>query len=158
MKNTLRVNHVDRTIVMDRTFARYAMDTRSDEYAHLQRVRLDYPNYTVVQRQINRNPEKKTYCGLTYKYMEDYINTHGTKEEREANLKEFQEKILISKCHGKAFRYPVIKQWFLDKYPDIRDFGMPEEDQTEKTGAAPADNIVSIDAVQDSEEALEKGA
>ena len=47
---------------------------------------------------------------------------------------------------------------FTISYPDIRDFGMPEEDQTEKTGAAPADNIVSIDAVQDSEEALEKGA
>lgn len=35
---------------------------------------------------------------------------------------------------------------------------MPEEDQTEKTESASADNIVSIDAVQDSEEALEKGA
>lgn len=74
------------------------------------RSHKQYPNYTVVQRQINRNPEKKTYCGLTYKYMEDYINTHGTKEERKANLEEFKEKTLISKCHGKAFRYPVIKQ------------------------------------------------
>ena len=114
------------------------------------------PVFAVRGRRLNRLTMEAWLPN--YKYMEDYITTHGTKEEREANLKEFQEKILISKCHGKAFRYPVIKQWFLDKYPDIRDFGMPEEDQTEKTGAASADNIVSIDAVQDSEEALEKGA
>ena len=43
MKNTLRLNHDTRTIVMDRTFARYAADTMSLEYAHLQQVRQDYP-------------------------------------------------------------------------------------------------------------------
>lgn len=42
MKNVLKVNHVDRTIVMDRTFAKYAENTMSPEYAHLQQVRLHY--------------------------------------------------------------------------------------------------------------------
>lgn len=60
MKNTLTLNHEKRTIIMDRTFAKYAENTMSDEYAHLQRVRKDYPNYTVIQRQIKRNPNKKT--------------------------------------------------------------------------------------------------
>lgn len=90
---------------MDKTFAKFALDTRTDEYKHLQEVRKDYPNYTVVRREINRNTNKKTYHGLTYKYMEDYIKSHGTKEESKANLDEFNEKVLISKCHGKAFRY-----------------------------------------------------
>ena len=104
MKNTLRVNHADRTIIMDRTFAKYAENTMSAEYAHLQQVRRDYPDYTVMQRQIKRNPNKKTYNGLTYEWMEDYILTHGKKEERKDNYAEFNQMILISKCHGKAHR------------------------------------------------------
>ena len=52
MTNTLKLNHENRTIVMDRTFAKYAEDTRSKEYAHLQQVRRDYPTYQVIQRHI----------------------------------------------------------------------------------------------------------
>ena len=58
MKNTLTVNHFNRTIVMDRTFARYAANTMTEEYAHLQRVRQDYPTYQVVQRHIKTNQDK----------------------------------------------------------------------------------------------------
>lgn len=123
MKNTLRVNHADRTIIMDRTFAKYAENTMSSEYAHLQQVRRDYPNYTVMQRQIKRNSSKKTYNGLTYEFMENYILTQGKKEERKTNYAEFNQMVLISKCHGKAYRYPVIKSWFLEKYPEIAEFG-----------------------------------
>jgi len=157
MKNTLKVNHKDRTIVMDRTFAKFALDTRTSEYKHLQRVRKDYPEYVVTQKQINRNNDKKTYDGLTYKYMEDYIKTHGTKEERKTNLDEFNEKVLISKCHGKAYRYPVIKKWFLDKYPDIRDFGLPKEEASEEKEAS--SNIVELDTAQETDvKELPKGA
>ena len=31
---------------------------------------------------------------------------------------------LISECHSKCHRYPVIKKWFLGKYPEIAAFGM----------------------------------
>ena len=40
MKNTLRLNHAERTIVMDKTFAKFAANTMSPEYAHLQQERL----------------------------------------------------------------------------------------------------------------------
>ena len=134
MKNTLTLNHEKRTIIMDRTFAKYAENTMSDEYAHLQRVRKDYPNYTVIQRQIKRNPNKKTYNGLTYEYMEDYIMTHGSVETIKKNLNEFHEMRLISECHGQAFRYPVIKSWFLDKYPEITKFGTVDEAKVIEVG------------------------
>lgn len=127
MTNTLKINHANRTIIMDRTFAKFAADTRSDEYKHLQEVRRDYPGYMVMQRQIKRNSAKKTYRGLTYGYMEDYILTHGTEETRLANHKEYCEMRLISECHGKAFRYPVIKSWFLAHYPEVANFGLTED-------------------------------
>ena len=36
MKNVLKLNHTNCTIVMDRTFAKRSENTRSEEYAHLQ--------------------------------------------------------------------------------------------------------------------------
>ena len=138
MINKLTVNHANRTIVMDRTFAKFAADTSSVEYARLQQVRRDYPNYQVVQRHIRQNAAKKTYKGLTYDFMEDYILSHGPQETRMANLKELNEMRLIAECHGRAFRYPVIKSWFLEKFPEIVNFGntiteIAEEASTDET-------------------------
>ena len=130
MVNTLKINYTNHTIVMDRTFAKLAQDTRSEEYAHLQAVRQDYPNYQVVLRTIRKNPSKKVYRGLTYEYMEEYMMTHGTEEERRANLRRYSELREIAACHGKAYRYPVIKSWFLDKYPEIVQFGIEEDAAT----------------------------
>ncbi len=127
MKNTLTVNHANHTIVMDRTFAKRAVDTRSEEYTHLQAVRRDYPNYQVVQRHIRTNSNKNTYRGLTYEYMESYIMTHGTEETKLTNFKTYQEMRIIAECQGNAFRYPVIKSWFLGKYPEIVRFGIGED-------------------------------
>lgn len=124
MKNTLRLNHDTRTIVMDKTFAKFAENTMSEEYAHLQRVRMDYPTYTVERRCITRNAAKECYRGLTYTYMKDYILSHGTEED----LHTYEEMKLISKCHSKAFRYPTIKAWFLDRFPEIKAFGVKEDD------------------------------
>ena len=51
MKNTLRLNHAERTIVMDKTFAKFAAKAAifgSDEYKMLQEARRDYPGYKVT--------------------------------------------------------------------------------------------------------------
>ena len=135
MKNTLRLNHTNRTIVMDRTFAKFAANTMSQEYAHLQRVRMDYPTYTVELRHIKKAPAKECYRGLTYTYMKDYIIARGTKED----LETYNEMKLISECHSKAFRYPTIKAWFLERFPEIKQFGVRED--TEPQGGNTADDI-----------------
>ena len=135
MKNTLRLNHAERTIVMDKTFAKFAVNTMSPEYAHLQQVRQDYPLYTVVQRHIRKNTKQEHYHGLTYRYMEDYIAFHGSAENRRI----YDEKKLISECHSKSFRYPVIKSWFLERFPEIKTFGVPVEEEAETSVEAPAE-------------------
>ena len=125
MKNTLRLNHAERTIVMDKTFAKFAATTMSPEYAHLQQVRQDYPLYTVVQRHIRKNTKQEHYHGLTYRYMEDYIDSHGTAEDRHT----YDEMRLISECHSKAHRYPVIKNWFLERFWESKTFGVQQYDE-----------------------------
>lgn len=123
MKNTLKIDFSKKQIIMDRTFAQKVTDTNSTEYEHLQRVRNDYPKFNVIARKIKTNPHKKTYTGLTYAYMEYYILTHGTDEEIQNALSEYRELRLRAKCHRQGFGYPVIKHWFLERYPEIEEFG-----------------------------------
>lgn len=123
MKNTLRVNSNARVLVMDRTFAKYATNVRNEEYEILQRARQDYPTYAVVTRRIKRDPNRETYAGLTYQYMENYILTHERADTVDKVMAEYRELRLISECHCKARRYPAIKSWFLKKYPEIEEFG-----------------------------------
>lgn len=126
MKNTLKVDHENRRLIMDKTFAKLSSNVRNEEYDMLQKVRADYPNYTVTVRQIKKNPNKESYKGLTYAYMKNYINfVETTEENRAAALAEFEQLRLISACHSNSKRYPVIKNWFLEKYPEISQFGLP---------------------------------
>lgn len=140
MTNTLKINYTNYTIIMDRTFAKLAQDTRSPEYARLQEVRRDYPDFKVIQRSIRKNTDKKTYAGLTYDYMESYIMSHGTEEKRRANLRKYAEMRNIAECQGKRYRYPVIKSWFLDEYPEIVRFGIEEDASTTVPEAALTDS------------------
>ena len=133
MKNYCRIDHENRQIIMDRTFAKNSENTRSEEYTHLQEVRRDYPTYQVVRRTIKKSANKKTYKGLTYDYMRNYINTcKRPAQDRMEILAEFEELLLISQCQSKSLRYPVIKHWFFEKFPEIENFGvalkMPDED------------------------------
>ena len=124
MKNVLKIDFAKKQIIMDRTFAKNSTDTRSEEYAHLQRVRADYPTFTVTTRSCKKNPEKESYRGLTYAYMEDYIISTESKDTVLEVLDEYNRLRLIAECHSKSRRYPAIKRWFLAKYPEIVEFGL----------------------------------
>ena len=135
MKKTMLFVDFERNLlVMNQAFATKARNVRSEEYKLLQSTRRDYPTYTVVKRRIKRNSQKETYAGLTYEYMRMYIATHESKETVKDVMKHFDELLLISQCHCKARRYPVIKSWFLEKYPEIEGFGKAKkEEETSNT-------------------------
>lgn len=157
-KSRLFVKHADRAIVMNTTFAKMSEDTRSDEYALLQKVKMENPGFSVCRRQIKSNPKKDTYKGLTYEYMRDYIITHTSPEEELAAVAEFDEMILVSKCHGKSLRYPTIKKWFLAKYPEVAKFGTIEnEDKSQKdeqTEEAKSQNVIPMNPVTQAPEQI----
>ena len=135
MKNTLKIDFANKQIIMDRTFAKNSTDTRSEEYAHLQRVRADYPSFTVSTRTCKKNPNKESYKGLTYAYIEDYIISNEGKDTVLEVLDEYNRLRLIAECHSKSRRYAPIKRWFLAKYPEVAEFGllkvpMPKSEKT----------------------------
>jgi len=128
MKNTLKINYEKNQIVMDREFAKKSRIVGSSEYNLLQNARKDYPNYKVVRHTIKKAPHKESYRGLTYKFMEDYISKHSNSLE---NMEEYKELRLKALCH--SIRYPRIKKWFLEKYPNIDKFEISNENIEKKS-------------------------
>ena len=149
MTNFAKIDHANRRIIMDRTFAKNAEIVGSAEYNQLQACRKDYPSYTVVRREIRKNPNQERYGGLTYRYMEDYIMTHESAATVKTVLDEFSEMLLISRGHSKAFRYPTIKRWFLQRYPEFAMFAVKSAEDHE---------IKVFDLHESAAEPLKKGA
>ena len=123
-KSRLSVKYAKSVIEVNTIFAKMMENPRSDEYELLQKIKMENPGFTVSRRQIKSNPKKDTYKGLTYEYMEHYIGTHEPDDQVDEVLAHFEELKLISQCHGKRLRYPTIKKWFLNRYPDVAQFGM----------------------------------
>lgn len=129
MRNTIIRDDVNKQLLMTRTFAKLSKDIRSEEYQLLQAARRDYPNYAVVARTIKRNADKKTYHGLTYTYMEKYIELCGNAEQ----MKKLNDMRLIGECHTRGFSYATIKKWFLETFPEVEQFGRYDVEELENT-------------------------
>ena len=117
MKGTIRIDHLNKNILISAAFAKAAMNIQGEEYKTLVEVRSLHQDYNVIKREIKKNPEKESYRGLTYAYMEHYILTHDKSGEV---MKMYQEMRLRALCH--SIRYAHIKKWFLEIYPEIDDF------------------------------------
>ena len=120
-KFNIKVDHTKKRIILGKAFSKKQSDIDSEEYAKLCEVVQMFPKYRVVVKQIAKNPQKESYKGLTYRYMERYIAVKGTRVDRQ----EYDDMRLLAECHSK--RFPVIKQWFLDKYPEVREYGAKAE-------------------------------
>jgi len=53
---------------------------------------------------------------------------------------------LISQCHSQSKRYPVIKKWFLEKYPEVKKFGVPKEEASAEDETAEVIETVMMPA------------
>ena len=157
MTNILRVDHENKTLVMDKTFEKNSSIFGSRESQMLEEARRAYPTYTVARRQIKKNTHQEHYNGLTYEYMRWYIKTHEEGEALTTIIKEFEELLLISKCHSKGKRYPTIKKWFLELYPEVKTFGMSEEQleafQKAQEEKANAERVIPFSKVEEEKKA-----
>ena len=124
MTSAIRINHFDKEILISKSFEKAAQNPNSREYKELMEVMNTHPTYKLAQRAIKKNPQKQKYPNLTYEYMRDYIILTSTPEEELAAVAEFDNMILKSRCQSQSNRYPVIKRWFLNKSPEIKEFGM----------------------------------
>ena len=96
--------------------------------------RAEAEGYKLLSSGDGKYDEKLTqYRGLNYEYMKWYIGQYETQEKKDSMLKALDELIDISKCHSTGKRYATIRNWFLDNYPAVKEFGMPKADNQDAT-------------------------
>ena len=111
-------------IEMTKKFAKAAAKFGSPEYKQLQEARRDYPNFSVVTVSQKPATKKNAYKGLTYEYMEMYIQKHD--DENKTIMAEYL--MLRGKTDeaeealAESFTYLEMKDWFLKKFPAIASF------------------------------------
>ena len=129
MEKNILIDHEERKILLCRKFAIKAKNTESKEFQQLCSVLQSFPEYKVERRTITKREKKESYKGLTYKYMESYIKLFSDSK----TLDEYNNMRFLAECH--SIRYPIIKQWFLNRFPEIKQFGATEEMLTELPNA-----------------------
>lgn len=86
------------------------------EYEELTAKMAAHPDFElrVKEQKVKTTKSKRTYEGMDYKFMEDYIATF----EDVAMVKEYEAvKEMAENCGTKV--YPLTKKWFLGKFSDM---------------------------------------
>ncbi len=120
------VNYADSEIILSSAFKKKAFTPGTSEYMKLMEVRHEFPGFDLVTREFRTNTTQDRHKGLTYDYMRRFIQKYDEENAEEA-LATFDKMLDIAQAHSKSKRYPVIKSWFLNRYPDYAEFGMTEE-------------------------------
>ena len=118
----ITINTKNNTIVITKAFSKKASRFESPEYKALQRARTDYPSFKVEVRAASK--KKESFKGLTYAYMEKYIANHD--DDNQTIMREYEMLRGISaeaeELMAEAVSYGEMKEWFLNKFPEIRAF------------------------------------
>lgn len=120
----MNANLEKKVIEMTKSEAKEAGKLNSEKFKELQAYLAVYPGYTVeIKAPAKRKVEFK---GLTYDYMRVYILKHD--DEQQSIMAEFNILIAQDKKDGiegsehlEAAGYLDVRDWFLKKYPEIRE-------------------------------------
>lgn len=123
------INTKKRTIELTKSFAKKSSIFGTDEYRDLQEARRDYPTYRVITVKAVGANKNSSYKGLTYKYMEKYIEAHDDENKSKMaayrNLRALDEESEIA--FAEACSYQEIKDWFLNEFAEIAEFHKKRE-------------------------------
>ena len=72
----ISIEHKNKTITITKKFEKLTKNFASDESKELGRAMRQYPTYKLKIREIEKNPDKMTYKGLTYDIMKDYFTAN----------------------------------------------------------------------------------
>ena len=110
------INFINKTITGTKASFNKAGKGFGPEYEELTSKMAAHPDFTLVvkEQKTKTTKAKRTYEGMDYKFMEDYIATF----EDETMVKAYKAvKQMAEDCGTKA--YPLVKKWFLSKFSDM---------------------------------------
>lgn len=89
----------------------------SEAFKEFLKIQEEFPDFKIEVAPARKKPtsRKAHFRGLTYKYMEEYINAHDHAEER---MKEFEEEKLRARPTSNP--YKQVQDWFLKIYPEMK--------------------------------------
>lgn len=123
-KSNITINAIESTIIVSQSFYKRASVYGSAEYTELRRAMKENPSYHVAIKTI----EKKSYSGLTFEKMTDYIKTQPDSDKMMIKFEAVQR---IAKAKGGL--YPLTKKWFLNTYPNYKENEVSEAETKELT-------------------------
>ena len=107
------INFFNKTITGTKASFNKAGKGFGPEYEELTSKMAAHPDFTLVvkEQKTKTTKAKRTYEGMDYKFMEDYIATF----EDASLMKKYEAvKKMADDCGTKA--YPLTKKWFLGKF------------------------------------------
>lgn len=119
-KANVFVNVEDGTLVISKAFYKKACVFGTSEYYELRQARIENEKFSIAFK----TSDKKTYHGLSFETMADYIKTQSNSEER---LMEFEAVKRIAEIKGS--KYPLTKKWFLLTYPEYKENDVSKSEQ-----------------------------
>lgn len=125
----MNINMKKNAIELTKKEAAAAAKFGTTEYKQLQEARRDNPGFKVVTISRKANTKKESYKGLTYGYMEMYIQKHD--DEEQSIMAEYMMLRGLSEeaeeALAESFTYQEMKDWFLKKFPAIAEFHKKRE-------------------------------
>lgn len=125
----ITVNRKMRTLEITKKFDKASSRYGSEEYKELQTALSQNVGFKVIVK-TSTSKKKETYKGLTYSYMETYIEAHD-----DENCSIMEEYNLLrgigeeaEEAFADSFTYLEMKDWFLDKFPAIAEFHKKREE------------------------------
>ena len=110
--NYFAIDFTTKTIIGTKTNITKAGRIGSPQYKELCEIMELHPTFSIVAKEIKKNKSKKTYHGLTFQVMEEYIKTQ---KDSEKMLVKFAAVKRIAETKGS--KYPLTKKWFLNTFP-----------------------------------------
>ena len=117
-KSHVIADHENCKLIVTKAFYKKASIVGSPEYYELRRAMNENKEYSIVIKSI----DKKTYRGLSFATMEEYIKTQPNSEKI---LVKFAAVKRIAKAKGSL--YPLTKKWFLNTFPAYKENEIAED-------------------------------
>lgn len=121
---TITISYTTNTIDITKKFAEAAGKFGSKEYRELQEVRRDNPGFTINVIANKKKTTKNNFAGLTFKYMESYIEAHDDKDKtimaEYLKLRGKSEEAM--EIGAKSASIFEIREWFFRQFPEIKEF------------------------------------
>ena len=120
----MTINYITMTIEMTKAESKAASKIGTEEFKNMLTLMQQFPNYKIQVATRAATKKACDYKGLTFDYMEKYIAAHD--DEKKSIMAEYQALRGVTAeakdALAESCSYKEIKEWFLNKFPAIKQF------------------------------------